>query len=473
MSEIKIQLILKEIDERSDTVSVLNSLDKELGEIEDRVQLLESINSIVDSNYLQTVVYSYLQESIFRKLKESLNEEEYDARARGTWNGESEQTLETVICLLNKMIDKVPSNIERVEHLIDRIELILNALQNERLIEEFETKIAVIKNDYMKRKTQFKTAGAANVVEPGENFRELPIIPRVEEITSTKGLFLRPVLKYGAYRDVEHYLDVYFRLLREDYVGSLRDGIIEYLAVAGRNTEIRSKASRSSLMNIRVYTNVTIGPHVNNEQNIVHEIYFDMNEQFQKIRWETSKRLLPGSLVCLTNNNFQTVYFATVFDRKIEDLQMGKLHVKFDDWMNVNKNVDFSEHGQNKCKTVNQFSLIESLAYFESYRHVLSVLKLFNEQNFPFKKHIVYSDNTTVDNPKYLKDHEAKYDFSVLTKDRRYTTVSVLDKRVWPACATIGLDQSQYNALFTALTNELVVIQGPPGTGTLTLVICT
>ena len=196
---------------------------------------------------------------------------------------------------------------------------------------------------------------------------------------------------------------------------------------------------------------------------MVHEIYFNKNEQFSKIRWETSKRLLQGSLVCLTNNNFKSVYFAVVFDRNIDKLKAGQLLVKFDDWITVNKNV--------ACQTVDKFTLIESLAYFESYRHVLSVLKLFNEENFPFKKHIVYSDNSTVDHPKYLKNREIKYDFNVLAKDNKYPAVSVLDKWSWPVCHTIGLDQSQYNALFTALTNELVVIQGPPGTGVLFQVI--
>ena len=34
-----------------------------------------------------------------------------------------------------------------------------------------------------------------------------------------------------------------------------------------------------------------------------------------------------------------------------------------------------------------------------------------------------------------------------------------------PDAETLGLDPSQANALYAALTRKLVVIQGPPGTG--------
>lgn len=59
---------------------------------------------------------------------------------------------------------------------------------------------------------------------PPENFRELSIVPTRAELLD-RCPFLRPNIVNGAYSDVEHYLDVQFRLLREDCFGPLRDGI--------------------------------------------------------------------------------------------------------------------------------------------------------------------------------------------------------------------------------------------------------
>lgn len=60
--------------------------------------------------------------------------------------------------------------------------------------------------------------------EPPESFRDLSILPTPEELIGDRP-YLRPNLVKGAYTDKEHYLDVQFRLLREDCFGPLRDGI--------------------------------------------------------------------------------------------------------------------------------------------------------------------------------------------------------------------------------------------------------
>lgn len=64
--------------------------------------------------------------------------------------------------------------------------------------------------------------------EPPENFRELSVVPTREDLLVARP-FVRPNIIRGKYRDVEHYLDVQFRLLREDCFGPLRDGISKSL----------------------------------------------------------------------------------------------------------------------------------------------------------------------------------------------------------------------------------------------------
>lgn len=67
----------------------------------------------------------------------------------------------------------------------------------------------------------------AQMQQPPENFRELSVVPTKEDLLGNMP-FLRPNIVQGGYNDVEHYLDVQFRLLREDCFGPFRDGLSEY-----------------------------------------------------------------------------------------------------------------------------------------------------------------------------------------------------------------------------------------------------
>ena len=49
----------------------------------------------------------------------------------------------------------------------------------------------------------------------------------------------------------------------------------------------------------------------------------------QFVRWENSKRLIYGSLVCLSCDNFENYLFATVSDRDPKNLQHGQVQITF------------------------------------------------------------------------------------------------------------------------------------------------
>lgn len=63
---------------------------------------------------------------------------------------------------------------------------------------------------------------------PPNDFRDLTIFPTPEEILSPDRPYLRINLVDKAYSNVDHYLDVQFRLMKEDYVRPLREGIVAY-----------------------------------------------------------------------------------------------------------------------------------------------------------------------------------------------------------------------------------------------------
>ena len=61
------------------------------------------------------------------------------------------------------------------------------------------------------------------------------------------------------------------------------------------------------------------------------------------------------------------------------------------------------------------YVMLETTAFFESYKHVLHALVSFeleNEQNFPFKEQIIYGNTQVMEIPNYLK--QAQIDFRYL-----------------------------------------------------------
>jgi hypothetical protein len=99
-------------------------------------------------------------------------------------------------------------------------------------------------------------------------------------------------------------LKIHFRLLREDFVGPLRDGIQQYLSGAeGKN------------FNVRVYENVrSLGPRLSQRSGIVYDLCLDV-KMASKISWANSRRLIYGNLLVLTFDRFQSCAFVTVEDR--------------------------------------------------------------------------------------------------------------------------------------------------------------
>lgn len=62
-----------------------------------------------------------------------------------------------------------------------------------------------------------------------EDFRTIPIYPTPEEFHQDHRPFLRPNLTSQRYTNAHLYLDTHFRLLREDFVRPLREGIQQLL----------------------------------------------------------------------------------------------------------------------------------------------------------------------------------------------------------------------------------------------------
>lgn len=66
-------------------------------------------------------------------------------------------------------------------------------------------------------------------LKPPDDYKEISIIPSITELKSVEQTFLRTNKTSGAYIDANHYLDVQFRLLREDFVRPLKIGIQDFM----------------------------------------------------------------------------------------------------------------------------------------------------------------------------------------------------------------------------------------------------
>jgi len=118
-----------------------------------------------------------------------------------------------------------------------------------------------------------------SIIKPPDNFRDITICPTIEDIHQTGKPFLRSNIVKGKYMDVDHYLDVQFRLLREDFVRPLREGIAEYLNALKTNKQMKR------LKDIRIYTGVHIGVSSKLSDGLITEATFDTTP-FKNLRWQ-------------------------------------------------------------------------------------------------------------------------------------------------------------------------------------------
>ena len=61
-------------------------------------------------------------------------------------------------------------------------------------------------------------------------------------------------------------------------------------------------------------------PLCSGSNGLLHRIKFD-SSRFRRIRWENSKRLIFGSLLCLSKDNFDSFVLATVENRDVKNLK--------------------------------------------------------------------------------------------------------------------------------------------------------
>ncbi|GES83506.1 DEAD box helicase [Rhizophagus clarus] len=272
-----------------------------------------------------------------------------------------------------------------------------------------------------------------------KGFRAIPIIPTEKELLAPQPRDI-PVNKIdGPYESLDEYLETHYELLREDCLRPLRQGI----------QLLREKADE--IPTLRIYEKVNLVGISFASIGIIHRISFTTRHN-ERFKWATSKRLIPGTLVVFSKDNFESMKFGTVYNRSLNllekayDLQIDVLF-QFED-------IEF--------EWSDGYVMVETTSsYFEAYRHVMNVLQELDPDTLPFKEHIIEFDKE-IDMPEYLEIRQSTYNFKIDDKDRLFDI-----KGEWPTVDKIfpDLHTSQYDALKRMLTRRLALIQGPPGTG--------
>ncbi|XP_048249506.1 NFX1-type zinc finger-containing protein 1-like [Haliotis rufescens] len=395
---------------------------------------------------------------------------------------EKTNLLKDLYIVLQYISSHFPSSVMLILGLDTRVKNIVQTMKletksgNEDLLQEMKA-FSCIKEHILSKlnKEKERAQKQRKKIKPPDDFRTLSIYPKREDLNMRHIPFLRRNKKSGTYGDIDEYLDTQFRLLREDFIQPLREGIQEYWD-SPKDPNIRKS--------INVYKDVIIQDVVwSLNEKILHKLSFK-TEELKGIKWENTKRLTNDALVCLSSDNFLTFYNATVKQRNENELQQGNVTVYFE----IDYSASFS------LFKGGPYVMIETPAYFEAYRPVLEALKCVSD-DMPFTKYILECEPCTRP-PLYMKYCSAPIDFSMVvqrhaeldlqtsTSKTKATLKSDLnsdkngkaevvpeengtgtDHDTWPIAEDLGLNDSQYKAFKAALTEEFSIIQGPPGTG--------
>lgn len=382
------------------------------------------------------------------------------------WTGGSNATvqkdaraLSAAVALVDELMARFPESIQTLpldvlESSMDRIRTTFPEVHAEISAVLTQRKAAL---DRFSRKQK---AISADLREE-DDFRQLPLFPTAAEISKGTDDLQRRLSKNvvsGKYDSVMHYLDTHFRLLREDAINSIREGIrwcrqnqLKTPVPQGQASAPPPAAADIPAVNrdIQVYTAVQMRGITTSSIGVQYRVSFDIDVA---VHWERSKRLLFGSLVCLSPDNFESVLWATVASRDAA-LLASKQQV----------DLRFAEGFSSSFDPNASYTMVESVStYYEAYSHVLQALQNTPMEKFPFQEYLI-NCAPAVAAPSYLAGGADLYNMYNCF-DAGTTSFHLLEDK-WPADIITSMDDSQMQALKQALTKELAVIQGPPGTG--------
>ncbi|CAF3707173.1 unnamed protein product [Rotaria sordida] len=375
--------------------------------------------------------------------------------------------LEKFVLILSKILQLLlelhPSCYQQLDSLgiFDRIEIYNQKISNEDIQTEVTTLISRVEElriQHEKKIEKYKPEIETPLERddpPPDDFHELSIYPTLNEIFQQQIPYLRKNITTGQYKNGTHYLDIHFRLLREDFLWPLREAICQYMSDDNRNVSFRNT-------NVRLYRNTILTGSICSQAGILFSLLIDLNSLPKTISWANSRRLIYGNLLAATFDDFDTSCFLlTVEDRSNIDKD-GTLYVRCQK--------ELCDYKLMKISPGTRFTLLETTSYFEAYRPILQALQNIKDDQIPLEKYLLQCD-INVPLPNYFQQNSSIDFRPVLIKTSGECNEfdgdlsNVKDLSTWPNAQQLGLDESQYKALQLAITKSVALIQGPPGCG--------
>ncbi|KAL4909215.1 hypothetical protein BDW74DRAFT_187491 [Aspergillus multicolor] len=314
-----------------------------------------------------------------------------------------------------------------------------------------------------------------------KDFSLIQIMPTIEEILSPRQEYL-PERDSSSWHvsGLDGLLDRNFRLLREDNVGIIRDAIHHIIKAVPEKSPRANVYKGARIIKFKFHWNA----------GFVFQVSFPQPPRLRRLPapqreawWTESRRLQPGTLVCLTINGDHAAFCTVthgpdeqshIKDKKAtrvgsslkgEDQVFVMLTTLGPDERTVRSIVDFfDDRGQSFFMTEFPGVLLPS---FEPTLRALQRIKTTNR--LPFDNFLVPSRadvQTMIPPPLYSLRDGFQFNLRCLMTDDADFFVQP-DKRVDPErlYSNSILDQAQARALVNSLQHCIGLIQGPPGTG--------
>ncbi|CAG8553649.1 12048_t:CDS:2, partial [Funneliformis mosseae] len=344
---------------------------------------------------------------------------------------------------------------------------------------------------------------------------KISIIPTKDEILASREPSL-PSFMLGPSEflpdGIARLLDMQFRLLREDMLNPIRLGISRFLTDLDNNKakfkKLREEGGRFRYDkgdisgDLNVYPNIRfVSINVNRYRGFISRVAFtppkikSAKDEKQRLHyWERSRKLMSGSLICVLwqnkvnedsdPNSSQTysLYFGVVVEKnekrlsRFETEAMIDIHfIESSIYPIVLEDISMGRDHPSRPK---RFMVESTGVYFESYNHILKTLQVTNPSEVPFRQYLVSSleggdRNIQVETPLYTKAPRFHFDLSILLKDPYDSLLlnvqdetsreNAIRKLATPNVSVF--DETQAKALVDALSREIALIEGPPGTG--------
>lgn len=277
-------------------------------------------------------------------------------------------------------------------------------------------------NDLLVKVESFPTKHP-HISKADVDLRTYSLYPTREDLQSPLAFNVEPNLTRGMYVDLEHYLNVHFRLLRECFFGPIVTSV-------QKNAHAGGGACGATF-----WTNVAFRQVTFCSQSMCFEITFSASPNSPAF-------LAYGSLVTFSNDNFQTVFFGVV-----------------DEW-NANAAsaiVMLLDEADAYLHEVfgSTFIMLDTTICLPRFNYPILMEALLGKsaRGFPLVKYLV---NAEIDSQSFQPMERRYRQNLVISLDAEDKLMKFVD---------VNLDVDQFTALKSALIDPVTLIAGCRGTG--------